>query len=191
MDYLHRHGGRFVCVMPRTRLEDAEFREWIQTHEPDWTLVRDRPNPRRRGGPRDRCGSIAPSCLHARSGRWCGCTPRCSLYAGTTAGASASPAPKKHSLNSMPSSQHPAPGGASASRSSNALARSWPTAEPRTTSSSSSTRAQNTTIGKPHAGAQAPIPVTYAKPADSGRCNSRSTMQPSSTSERATGCSHC
>ena len=54
MDYIHRHGGRFVCVMPRTRLEDAEFRKWIQTHEPDWTLVRDRPNPRRRGGPRDR-----------------------------------------------------------------------------------------------------------------------------------------
>jgi len=54
LDYIHQHGGRLVCVMPRTRLEDAEFREWIQTHEPDWTLVRDRPNPRRPGGPRDR-----------------------------------------------------------------------------------------------------------------------------------------
>jgi transposase len=54
LDYIHQHGGRLVCVLPRTRLEDAEFREWIQTHEPDWTLVRDRPNPRRHGGPRDR-----------------------------------------------------------------------------------------------------------------------------------------
>jgi hypothetical protein len=54
LDYIHQHGGRLVCVMPRTRLEDAEFRDWIQTHEPDWALVRDRPNPRRPGGPRDR-----------------------------------------------------------------------------------------------------------------------------------------
>jgi transposase len=54
MEHIHRRGGRFVCVLPRTRLEDAEFREWIQSHEPSWTLVRDRPNPRRCGGPRDR-----------------------------------------------------------------------------------------------------------------------------------------
>lgn len=54
MDYIHNRDGHFVCVMPRNRLEDAEFRKWIQTHEPDWELVRDLPNPRRRGGPRDR-----------------------------------------------------------------------------------------------------------------------------------------
>lgn len=54
MDHIDRQGGRFVCVMPRTRLEDAEFRAWIQTHEPEWGLVRDAPNPRRRAGPRDR-----------------------------------------------------------------------------------------------------------------------------------------
>jgi len=41
-------------VMPRSRQEDGEFRAWIQTHEPDWEPVWDRPNPRRRGGPRDR-----------------------------------------------------------------------------------------------------------------------------------------
>jgi hypothetical protein len=40
--------------MPRSRREDGEFREWLQTHEPTWTSVWDRPNPRRRGGPRDR-----------------------------------------------------------------------------------------------------------------------------------------
>ena len=54
MDHIDRHGGRFVCVMPRTRGEDAEFRDWIQTHQPTWELVRDQPNPRQRGGPRDR-----------------------------------------------------------------------------------------------------------------------------------------
>jgi len=31
MQHIHRAGGRFVTVMPRTRKEDAEFREWIQT----------------------------------------------------------------------------------------------------------------------------------------------------------------
>jgi transposase len=64
MDYLDRHGGRFVTVLPRSRLEDAEFRRWLQTHEPAWELVWDRPHPRRRGGPRDRwyvCRAPLPS----------------------------------------------------------------------------------------------------------------------------------
>jgi len=54
MDYIDRRGGRFVTVLPRSRLEDAEFRKWIQTHEPAWEKVWDRPNSRRKGGPRDR-----------------------------------------------------------------------------------------------------------------------------------------
>ena len=54
MDHIDRRGGRFVTVLPRARLEDREFREWVQTHEPQWSKVWDRPNPRRRGGPRDR-----------------------------------------------------------------------------------------------------------------------------------------
>ena len=54
MDHIHRAGGRFVTVMPRTRKEDAEFREWIQTNVAPWELVWDRPNPRTRDGPRDR-----------------------------------------------------------------------------------------------------------------------------------------
>ena len=28
---------------------EAEFRHWLQTHQPEWTLVRDQPNPRRPG----------------------------------------------------------------------------------------------------------------------------------------------
>jgi transposase len=54
MSHIHERGGRFVTVLPRSRLEDREFREWVQDHEPIWELVLDRRNPRRRGGPRDR-----------------------------------------------------------------------------------------------------------------------------------------
>jgi transposase len=54
MDHIHDGKGRFVCVMPRSRSEDGEFREWIQTHAPAWTRVWDRQHPRRRQGPRDR-----------------------------------------------------------------------------------------------------------------------------------------
>ena len=64
MDHIDRRGGRLVVVMPRSRREDGEFREWIQTHEPQWEPVWDRPHPRRRGGPRDRwwvCRAQLPS----------------------------------------------------------------------------------------------------------------------------------
>ena len=54
MAHIQGNGGRFVTVLPRTRLEDKEFRAWIQDHEPAWEPVIDRRNPRRRGGPRDR-----------------------------------------------------------------------------------------------------------------------------------------
>lgn len=64
MDYIDRRRGRFVTVLPRSRLEDAEFRKWVQTNEPPWELVWDRPNPRRKGGARDRwyvCRAALPS----------------------------------------------------------------------------------------------------------------------------------
>jgi len=54
MDHIHRAGGRFVTVMPRSRLEDEEFRKSIQTNTPAWELIWDRPNPRARHGPRNR-----------------------------------------------------------------------------------------------------------------------------------------
>ena len=54
MNHIDRARGRFLTVLPRTRLEDREFREWIQSHVPPWELVRDRDNPRRKDGPRDR-----------------------------------------------------------------------------------------------------------------------------------------
>ena len=37
MDHIASNGGRFVTVLPRTRKEDAEFRDWLWGHQPDWT----------------------------------------------------------------------------------------------------------------------------------------------------------
>lgn len=53
LDSIHRAGGRFVSVMPRTRQEDTHFRKWIRTHTPPWELLWDRPHPRHREGSRD------------------------------------------------------------------------------------------------------------------------------------------
>jgi len=46
-------GGRFITVLPRTRQEDRQFRQWVQEHEVPWVTVWDKPNPRRKYGPRD------------------------------------------------------------------------------------------------------------------------------------------
>lgn len=53
LDYIHRAGGRFVTVLPRSRQEDRQFRKWLQTNTPAWELIWDRPDPRGRDGPRD------------------------------------------------------------------------------------------------------------------------------------------
>lgn len=53
MDHIDRKGGKFVTVLPRSRGEDPAFRRWIQTNEPAWETVRNRPNPRGRKRPRD------------------------------------------------------------------------------------------------------------------------------------------
>ena len=43
-----------VTVLSRSRLEDEQFRKWIQTNTPDWISVWDRPHPRYAEGPRDK-----------------------------------------------------------------------------------------------------------------------------------------
>jgi hypothetical protein len=45
------HRGRFWTVMPRTRSEDAWFRDHRLGHEVAWRAVHRAPNPRRRDGP--------------------------------------------------------------------------------------------------------------------------------------------
>lgn len=37
MGHIASGGGRFVTVLPRSRGEDRWFRDWIQTHPPQWT----------------------------------------------------------------------------------------------------------------------------------------------------------
>jgi len=61
MDHIDLKGGRFVTVMPRTRLEDADFRKRLQEEEPAWELVWNRPHPRRKSGPRDRWWAVRDS----------------------------------------------------------------------------------------------------------------------------------
>jgi len=42
MTYIHKHGGRFVSVLPRTRGEDAAFRAQVARGEVDWQHLYDR-----------------------------------------------------------------------------------------------------------------------------------------------------
>lgn len=53
MTHIAGQGGRFLTVLPKTRREEIWFREWIQTHTPDWKEVCRRPHPRRREGTPD------------------------------------------------------------------------------------------------------------------------------------------
>lgn len=52
MSHIHRHGGRFLTVLPASRKEDSVFRDWIVTHDPGWTEATRRPA-RRHGDPDD------------------------------------------------------------------------------------------------------------------------------------------
>jgi transposase len=45
MAHIAGHGGRFVTVLPKTRAEDAFFRDWAQTHRPTWTEAARKPGP--------------------------------------------------------------------------------------------------------------------------------------------------
>jgi hypothetical protein len=46
MGHIHGGRGRFVTVLPRSRAEDAWFRDWVQTHTPTWTEATRHPGPR-------------------------------------------------------------------------------------------------------------------------------------------------
>lgn len=41
MDHIHARGGRFLTVLPRSRSEDPDFREWIRANTPGWVVVRE------------------------------------------------------------------------------------------------------------------------------------------------------
>ncbi len=50
MRHIHAHHGRFVTVLPASRGEDHQFRDWIVQHAPDWVEAARRPA-RRTGEP--------------------------------------------------------------------------------------------------------------------------------------------
>ena len=53
LHHIHEAGGWFITVLPRTRKEDSQFKEWLLTHTPDWKEIIRYPHPRRKDGPPD------------------------------------------------------------------------------------------------------------------------------------------
>jgi transposase len=47
MAHIHAHRGRFLSILPRSRAEDAQIREWAQTHAFDWAEAARRPGKRK------------------------------------------------------------------------------------------------------------------------------------------------
>ena len=43
MAHIHSRGGRFLSILPRSRAEDGQIREWAQAHAFDWTEAARRP----------------------------------------------------------------------------------------------------------------------------------------------------
>jgi transposase len=59
MSHIDRHGGRFVTVLPRTRREDGQLRDWMTTANPEFTEAARRPG-KRHGDP-DHVWRVAPA----------------------------------------------------------------------------------------------------------------------------------
>ena len=192
MQHIHRAGGRFVTVMPRTRQEDGQFRKWIQTHTPDWQLVWDRPNPRRHDGPRDRWYIFQPPLpsievwpiiwvwstlltLHQGARR------QRQISAAMEAAGGIAPAPD----------QGPRPACAGPPRSTCASPRSSSTTTSAAISRCGASCARSTASSRPSAGGQGPIPPTARSPGAASTSSGASIRRPSPTTKRATGCTRC
>jgi len=61
MGHIAAAGGRFVTVLPRSRAEDGQFRDWLQTHTPHWTEAARRPGARIGEPDRVYCTCPAPT----------------------------------------------------------------------------------------------------------------------------------
>jgi transposase len=59
MSHIDRQGGRFVTVLPRSRREDGQLREWMTTSTPDWSEAVRRPG--KRNGEPDQVYCVAPA----------------------------------------------------------------------------------------------------------------------------------
>lgn len=54
MGHIDRAGGCFITVLPRTRKEDARFRQYLVDHEVEWQLIWERRSKRRKTDPPER-----------------------------------------------------------------------------------------------------------------------------------------
>ncbi len=59
MTHIDRQGGRFVTVLPRTRREDGQLRDWMSTSTPEFTEAVRRPA--KRDGDPDQVYRVAPA----------------------------------------------------------------------------------------------------------------------------------
>ena len=59
MSHIDKSGGRFVTVLPRTRREDGQLRDWMRTATPDWSEAVRRPG--KRQGDADQVYRVAPA----------------------------------------------------------------------------------------------------------------------------------
>lgn len=66
MAHIHSRGGRFLSILPRSRAEDGQIREWAQTHAFEWTEASRRPG-KRKGDP-DQVYWTAPAPIPSSEG---------------------------------------------------------------------------------------------------------------------------
>jgi len=59
MDHIHRRRGRFLTVLPASRREDGQFRDWLVDHDPGWAQACRRPA-RRHADPDEVWWTCAP-----------------------------------------------------------------------------------------------------------------------------------
>lgn len=53
LKHIHENAGRFITVMPRSRKEDGQFKDWLQENTPGWEEVARKPHSRLKNGPPD------------------------------------------------------------------------------------------------------------------------------------------
>jgi transposase len=61
MGHIASLGGRFITVLPRSRAEDGQFRDWLQTHPPRWREAARSPGARLGEPDRVYCTCPAPT----------------------------------------------------------------------------------------------------------------------------------
>lgn len=66
MGHIDRNGGRFCCVLPRSRKEDGLLREWMRGSRPEWTEAARRAGARK-GSPEE-VWSVAPAPIASAEG---------------------------------------------------------------------------------------------------------------------------